>query len=116
MQNLNEVNDRHQVQGDNRDFVELNYYTMKQLEKKYGSSFYILNMKKLRDNYQKIYHAFKSKYKNFVIGYSYKTNYLPILCKELSVLGAHAEVVSRLEYDLAIKIGVEPEKIILMDH
>lgn len=34
------------------------------------------------------------------------------MCKELSKLGAYAEVVSRLEYDLAIRIGVEPHKII----
>ena len=30
----------------------------------------------------------------------------------MSSLGAYAEVVSRLEYDLALKIGVEPAKII----
>ena len=47
-----------------------------------------------------------------IIGYSYKTNYLPSLIKEMSNLGAYAEVVSRLEYDLALKIGVKPNKII----
>lgn len=88
------------------------YKEMTKLEEEYGSSFYLLNLEKLRENYRKINYAFQSRYNKFIIGYSYKTNYLPYLCKELSKLGAYAEVVSRLEYDLAIKIGVEPNKII----
>ncbi|MEH7250431.1 diaminopimelate decarboxylase, partial [Neobacillus niacini] len=59
-----------------------------------------------------IENAFKSRYDSFIIGYSYKTNYLPYLCKEMSRLGAYAEVVSRLEYDLAIKVGEDPSRII----
>lgn len=92
--------------------VELTYERLAKLEEEYGSSYYIFNIEKLRDNYRKINDAFKSRYNNFIIGYSYKTNYVPYLCKEMSRLGAFAEVVSRLEYDLAIKIGVEPNKII----
>lgn len=88
------------------------YNVIQDLEKKYGTSFYVLNVNKLRENYQKINAAFKSRYSNFIIGYSYKTNYLPYLCKELYHLGAYAEVVSRLEYDLALKIGVSPKNII----
>src|SRR5690606_3963061 len=59
-----------------------------------------------------MYLAFKSRYENFIIGYSYKTNYIPYLCKVLHKMGAYAEVVSRLEYDLALKLGVAPEHII----
>ncbi|MFJ5713892.1 diaminopimelate decarboxylase [Neobacillus sp. NPDC093127] len=88
------------------------YKTISELEKKWGSSFYIFNVNKLRENYQKIETAFKSRYENFILGYSYKTNYLPYLCKELSKLGAYAEVVSRLEYDLALKLGEDPKRII----
>ena len=83
-----------------------------EFQKEYGSSFFILNVNKLRENYRKIYTAFKSRYDNFIVAYSYKTNYLPYLCKELSRCGAYSEVVSRLEYDLAIKIGIDPTKII----
>ncbi|MFF2446719.1 diaminopimelate decarboxylase [Neobacillus sp. NPDC058068] len=88
------------------------YKAINKLEKKLGSPFYILDVDKLRQNYHKIETAFKSRYENFIIGYSYKTNYLPFLCKELSKLGAYAEVVSRLEYDLALKIGEDPKRII----
>ncbi|WHY76628.1 diaminopimelate decarboxylase [Neobacillus sp. WH10] len=90
----------------------LDYYQIKELDEEFGSSFYLLDINKIRNNYKKIDNAFRSRYENFIIGYSYKTNYLPYLCKEMIKLGAYAEVVSRLEYDLAIKIGVDPEKII----
>ncbi|WP_316569190.1 diaminopimelate decarboxylase [Neobacillus sp. YIM B06451] len=88
------------------------YKKVWELERDFGSSFFLLDVNKLRKNYQKIEDAFKSRYENFIIGYSYKTNYLPYLCRELSKLGAYAEVVSRLEYDLAIKIGEDPKRII----
>ncbi|MBS4197600.1 type III PLP-dependent enzyme domain-containing protein [Lederbergia citri] len=98
----------HSELGNNK----LNYDLIHQLGENFGSSYYLLNVNKLRENYQKIEKAFKSRYANFIIGYSYKTNYLPYLCKELSKIGAYAEVVSRLEYDLAIKIGENPKRII----
>lgn len=88
------------------------YKRLRELEQLAGSPYYLFDMEKLRDNYRKIDNAFRSRYENFIIGYSYKTNYLPHLCKTLSDMGAYAEVVSRLEYDLAIKIGVDPENII----
>jgi diaminopimelate decarboxylase len=82
------------------------------LEEAYRDSFYLFNIDKLRKNYAGMLSAFNSQYENVIIGYSYKTNYVPALLKEMSVLGAYSEVVSRLEYDLALKIGVQPEKII----
>ncbi len=82
------------------------------LEKTYGESFYLFDVLKLRSNYMRMLSAFTNRYANVIIGYSYKTNYLPALLKEMNTLGAHAEVVSRLEYDLALKIGMEPKEII----
>ncbi|MBU9712171.1 diaminopimelate decarboxylase [Bacillus tamaricis] len=89
-----------------------NYKTLSNLEQEHGSSFYLLDIDRLQMNYKKMETAFKSRYEKFIIGYSYKTNYIPYLCKELDKLGAYAEVVSKLEYDLALKIGVVPTKII----
>ena len=56
--------------------------------------------------------SFSRRYDNFIIGYSYKTNYVPSLLKEMSKLVAYAEVVSKIVYDLALKIGVKPHNII----
>ncbi|MFO1442638.1 diaminopimelate decarboxylase [Bacillus sp. Bva_UNVM-123] len=90
----------------------IDFQTINRIEEENGSSFYIFDENKLRENYRKIETAFKSRYENFIIGYSYKTNYLPYMCKELAKLGAYAEVVSRLEYELALKLGQDPKKII----
>jgi diaminopimelate decarboxylase len=101
-----------EVESKRMENLLTDYKTIKELEKQFGSSFFVLNVHQLRGNYKKIETAFKSRYDNFRIGYSYKTNYLPFLCKELSKLGSYAEVVSRLEYDLALKIGEDPRRII----
>lgn len=82
------------------------------LKHEHGDSFYIFDKEKLRKNFLRLKQAFKTRYSNFIIGYSYKTNYVPSLIIEMSKLGAYAEVVSRLEYDLALKIGEHPNRII----
>ncbi|MCK5018862.1 MAG: hypothetical protein KAS32_17500, partial [Candidatus Peribacteraceae bacterium] len=56
--------------------------------------------------------AFSSRYEKLIIGYSYKTNYIPYLCNIIKDKGGYAEVVSRLEYDLALRIGQDPKEII----
>ena len=88
------------------------YDELKNLEDTYGTPFYIFNRENLKQNYREIESAFKSRYDNFIIGYSYKTNYLPYLCKLIKQFGGYAEVVSRLEYELALKIGYDPSQII----
>lgn len=82
------------------------------LEELYGSSFYIFDVDQLRANYIKMNAAFRKRYSSFVIGYSYKTNYVPAVLHEMAELGAYAEVVSKLEYELALKIGKDPTEII----
>ena len=90
----------------------ITYNQIKKLDKQYGSPFYILNEKAFRKNYNDIAEAFKSRYPKFILAYSYKTNYIPYLCKIIKDLGGFAEVVSGLEYDLALKVGQVPAKII----
>ncbi len=92
--------------------MEINRDLIQKLEKQYGDSFYILDIRKFEKNYQEFIGSFKKIYPNSNIGYSYKTNYLPQLCQTVHSLGGYAEVVSQMEYDLAINIGVPPSKII----
>lgn len=98
---------KYKIKKENINLEDLN-----QLKKQFGESFYVFDLGQLRANYLNMYSAFKSRFKNIIIGYSYKTNYLPTLIKEISNLGGYAEVVSRIEYDLALKIGVSPKNII----
>ncbi len=92
---------------------KINYKKLQQIENKLGDSWYILDLEKFSQNYKEFGNVFKKIYPNTEIAYSYKTNYIPEICKVVKSKGGFAEVVSEMEYDLAIKIGVEPKKIIV---
>lgn len=85
---------------------------LEQLKKEYGDAFYLLDSKQFESNFLELKQAFSSVYPNFNIAYSYKTNYTPKLCKIVNDLGGYAEVVSEMEMELALRIGVKPENII----
>ena len=92
--------------------MKLSWQILQDLERKHGECFYLLDLSKFKENYTQFLDCFRAIYPNTNIGYSYKTNYIPKLCKSVLDLGGYAEVVSQMEYDLAIKIGVPPLKII----
>lgn len=92
--------------------MNLNREILNDLRKEYGDAFYLLDSKQFRNNYLELKNAFSIIYPNFNIAYSYKTNYTPKLCKIVNELGGYAEVVSEMEVELAIKVGVEESKII----
>jgi diaminopimelate decarboxylase len=92
--------------------MTITWDVLESLSKKFGESFYLLDSQKFKRNYHEFLKAFRDIYPNTFIAYSYKTNYLPKLCKLINYHGGYAEVVSEMEYDLAIKVGVSPKKII----
>ena len=85
---------------------------IKNLEDRYGDSFYILDIRKFEKNYKDFLEEFRLIYPNTNFGYSYKTNYIPKLCQSVNAMGGYAEVVSQMEYELAQRIGVSSERII----
>lgn len=82
------------------------------LREKYGDAFYLLDSEQFKSNFLELKEAFSSVYPHFNIAYSYKTNYIPKLCKIVDELGGYAEVVSEMELELALKVGVDARKII----
>lgn len=90
----------------------LNAPLLQTLAQTYGSSFYLLNSAQFSRNYAELTHAFRSIYPRFQIAYSYKTNYIPALCKVVNEQGGYAEVVSEMEMEIALRCGVQPERII----
>jgi diaminopimelate decarboxylase len=76
-----------------------------------GSCFYLANTEQFIENYHLLLNAFQRYYSKTKIAYSYKTNYLPSFCKAVLNNGGFAEVVSSMEAELALRIGVPPEKI-----
>jgi diaminopimelate decarboxylase len=85
---------------------------IRQIETSCQSPFYLCDGRRFDSNFDRISAAFSSRWSNFILAYSYKTNYIPYLCCRIKDKGGWAEVVSRLEYDLALKIGQPTDKII----
>lgn len=85
----------------------INYNILKELDETFGSPFYLMDADKYRSNINNFLAAFKKRYEKVVAGYSFKTNYVPALCKIALEEGVMAEVVSEMEYELARKIGFE---------
>jgi diaminopimelate decarboxylase len=78
----------------------------------HGPSFFLLDAEQLRSNYASFRSAFTTHYPKVEIGYSYKTNYTPQICRILQDAGAWAEVVSEMEYAAALRLDTPCERII----
>lgn len=76
------------------------------LADKYGTPFYLMDEEQYLSNLMAFKQAFQDKCK-LIVGYSFKTNYVPALCSIAKNAGCYAEVVSEMEYALAKKIGYE---------
>lgn len=90
----------------------LNKQVINELRKEYGDAFYLLDSKQYRNNFLELRDTFRKIYPNFNIAYSYKTNYTPKFCKIVNELGGYAEVVSEMELEIALRVGVKPNRII----
>ncbi len=91
--------------------MDINFDVIKEASKIYGKTFYILDSKQFEENYNNLLGEFRKIYKNSYIAYSYKTNYTPKLCYMIDKLGGFAEVVSDMEANIALKVGVKPSNI-----
>ena len=91
--------------------MKLSIEILKRISKTYGDSFYLLSSEQFKRNYSELQKAFRDIYPNTYIAYSYKTNYIPTLCKIVDKLGGYAEVVSGMECQIATKVGVNPLNI-----
>ena len=92
--------------------MQLSWKTLHDLERDFGEAFFLLDVQAFRTNYEEFLDAFRTIYPRSQIAYSYKTNYIPRLCWEVDRLGGYAEVVSTMEYDVALRVGVDPGRII----
>ena len=90
----------------------MNNATLKNMAERFGGAFYLLDTNQFRNNLLELKKAFTDIYPNFNIAYSYKTNYTPALCRIVDELGGYAEVVSDMELEIALRIGINPKRII----
>jgi diaminopimelate decarboxylase len=90
----------------------LNWVEADSIAQAHGDSFFIIDEALFKLNFQNLQAAFAAHYPDVRIGYSYKTNYTPHLCRIVDQLGGYAEVVSEMEYALARRIGVDVPRIV----
>ena len=79
---------------------------------KYGDAFYVFDLNAFNNNYFHFLNSFKKHYSNVNVAYSYKTNYIPPICKAVQKNGGYAEIVSDMELDIALHCGVPYNRII----
>jgi len=79
---------------------------------RYGTPLHVVNRRRLEKDFRRFADNFGRRWPNVEIGYSYKTNPLPGVIRELHSIGAWAEVISHFELWLALKLGVSPDRII----
>lgn len=83
------------------------------LYRRSGGSYYLLDLEALAANYDRLLKAAERYYTPFKIAYSVKTNYMPVICELFYHQGAFAEVVSDMEYSVALRCGFPADKIIV---
>lgn len=92
--------------------MELTRKALDALIAAYGSPLYVFDEKGFTDNFRKFDRIMRSHYENYRAAYSFKTNYTPYICRTAKSLGAYAEIVSGMEYDIAKRIGYKNSEII----
>lgn len=90
----------------------LNHAALNALSETHGASFFVLDGPRFAANFTALHAAFADHYPTVNIGYSYKTNYTPQLCRIAHSLGGYAEVVSEMEYNLAKRLNIPGPRII----
>lgn len=74
--------------------------------------FYVIDEQELQENSNGFFKALQSYFPKHILGYSFKTNSLPWVIRQMKTYGAYAEVVSYDEYQLAKYIGYPLDHII----
>lgn len=82
------------------------------LVKDYGSPLIVLSETQMRKRYRRLLDVMQKNYPKVELAWSYKTNYLGAVCNIFHQEGARAEVVSRMEYEMARRLGIEGRDII----
>lgn len=85
---------------------------VRELLEKFGSPLFVLSERKIRENMRQAKQTFETRYPKVQFAWSYKTNYINAVCNVFHQEGSWAEVVSRFEYDKALKNGVPGDKIL----
>jgi diaminopimelate decarboxylase len=82
------------------------------LAEEYGTPLYVLDEKRIRENYQKIHQAFYNNYQDFKIFYACKANTNLAVLRILEQEGCSIDAVSPGEIYTALMAGFTPDRIL----
>lgn len=82
------------------------------LVEQYGSPLFLFSERILRERTRELRDQLALRFARFTMAWSYKTNYLGAICRVLHQEGAWAEVVSGLELQMALRLGIPGRQII----
>ncbi|MCB9568540.1 MAG: diaminopimelate decarboxylase [Myxococcales bacterium] len=77
----------------------------------YGSPLFVFSEREIVLRYRELHDFLALRYPKVRLAWSYKTNYLDAVCRVFQREGAHAEVVSEMEYDKALRLGFRADEI-----
>lgn len=82
-----------------------------ELAERFGTPLYVVDEQRVRENYQRFYHAFAERWSSILVCYALKANSNLAICKILQSEGAGAEVSSGNELRNALKVGIPSERV-----
>ncbi len=86
---------------------------VERLAGEHGDAFYLLDLDRVTEAHAALLEPFRRRHPDSVIAYSVKTNYTPRILQRMLERGSLAEVVSEMEYQIALKAGFQPEGILV---
>lgn len=94
-----------------RPLTHLEGVPVVELVERYGSPLFVFSEKVMRDRYRELHDALARRWAKVRLAWSYKTNHLGGICRVFHREGAWAEVVSGLEYERAVGLGIPGDRI-----
>ncbi len=93
--------------------IGLSRAEVERLAREHGDAFYLLDLDRVTEAHAALLEPFRRRHPDTVLAYSVKTNYTPRLLQRLRELGSLAEVVSEMEYEIALKAGFQPRQVLV---
>ena len=111
---------RHMVGGSNKFGVQPSIRVYDRFEgvpiadlvRQFGSPLFLISERVLRERFHELRDQMAARFANFTIAWSYKTNYLGAVCRVFHQEGSWAEVVSGLELQMALRLGMPGRQIL----
>lgn len=82
------------------------------LAQEYGTPLYVYEVNRIRENYQRFFQAFRSRWSKFKVFYAVKANSNPAIAQILFQEGAHCDCASSNEIRLANQLGLSGAQIL----